>query len=533
MKWTSLQKTLILLLTLLAACQPGVSQPTPTFTTAPTATATPTATPSQTPTPTATHTPTATYTPSLTVTDTPTPTTTVLPPTTAFPTATPTIPPQPRDAEVIPAGDGLRLRAGPGLSAAVLANLAALTPLRITGRTADNTWIQVLTPQNQSGWVSGAYLSIFIDLSSVPVMGEVVQVPTVPTATPPVVSQPRDAEVIPDGDGLRLRAGPGLGAEVLDNLDALTPLRIIGRTADNTWMQVITPDNQTGWVGSAYLSVFIDVNNVPVTGEVIQPPTPQTPGGVSVVSGITSNARRIFERGQQMGNRRDVFSKVGDSITVATFVLYPIGWGTYNLQAYQYLQPAINFFSVTNARNGNSFANISLSADNGWSTEDILNPGRAQGGICQGGETPLECEYRVVRPAVALIMAGTNDLPVTPLDRYAANLQRIVQISIDRGIIPVVSTIPNRAGFDVTPFNQTIIQIARANDIPLWDYWTAMQGLPNTGLSGDGVHPSYPSETDFSLSANFTGENLQYGYVMRNLTALQVLDALWRQVLSY
>lgn len=75
--------------------------------------------------------------------------------------------------------------------------------------------------------------------------------------------------------------------------------------------------------------------------------------------------------------------------------------------------------------------------------------------------------------------------------------------------------------------------IAQSNDIPLWDYWSAMQVLPNTALSPDNVHPSYPSETDFAQAANFTGDNLQYGYVIRNLTALEVLDAVWRYVLSY
>ena len=57
--------------------------------------------------------------------------------------------------------------------------------------------------------------------------------------------------------------------------------------------------------------------------------------------------------------------------------------------------------------------------------------------------------------------------------------------------------------------------------------------LPNNGLEADGVHPSYPPDTigQWEAAANFVGENLQYGYNMRNLSALQVLDALWRQVI--
>lgn len=359
-----------------------------------------------------------------------------------------------------------------------------------------------------------------------------------PTTTPSPVPSPTtpsvDAEVTEIGDGLRLRAGPGLSASVLANLPAGAKLQFIGRTSDGGWYQVVTTDNKTGWVWGAYLRIFTDVGNVPITGDTIQNPTVPAPSGVSVVSGVSSHARQIFERGQQMGNRRDVFSKVGDSLTVATFVLYPIGWGSYNLGNYQHLQTAVNFFSGTAAREGNSFANISLAADNGWTTREILDPSRARGGVCQGGETPLECEYRVVKPSVALILVGTNDVANVPLNEYSSNLQRIVQITIDRGIIPIVSTIPNRSGFDVTPYNQAIRQIAASNDIPLWDYWSAMQLLPNFGLHSDGVHPSYPSETDFAQSANFSDpNNLQYGYVIRNLTALEVLDAVWRFVLSY
>ena len=32
----------------------------------------------------------------------------------------------------------------------------------------------------------------------------------------------------------------------------------------------------------------------------------------------------------------------------------------------------------------------------------ILNPVLARPGVCNSGETPLECEYRIVKPAVAL-----------------------------------------------------------------------------------------------------------------------------------
>jgi hypothetical protein len=57
-----------------------------------------------------------------------------------------------------------------------------------------------------------------------------------------------------------------------------------------------------------------------------------------------------------------------------------------------------------------------------------------------------------------------------------------------------------------------------------------MAGLPRGGLSDDGLHPS-ASPAGYQGAADFNGDNLQYGYVMRNLTMLQVLDTVWRQVI--
>jgi hypothetical protein len=216
--------------------------------------------------------------------------------------------------------------------------------------------------------------------------------------------------------------------------------------------------------------------------------------------------------------------------------MYPIGWGSYNLDGYGYLQPVIYYFSSANARDGNSFANISLAANNQWTTASVLDPALANTPIggstyCQPGETPLECEYRVVKPSVALILLGTNDLHTRGVGEFRANLERIVQITIDRGIIPVLSTIPNRPGYDVNAYNQAIRGVAGAFDIPLWDYYGAMAGAPNSGLSADNMHPSN-APRDYSASADFRAENLIYGYTIRNLTALMVLDAVWRAALG-
>jgi uncharacterized protein YraI len=317
-------------------------------------------------------------------------------------------------------------------------------------------------------------------------------------------------------------------------LDAGTPLTIIGRTADNTWVQVVLDDGRNGWVAAQYLDITIDLNVISVTGSAQDAPTAVASlGGIDVVSGVTSHARQIFLDGRAKGNLAHVFTRVGDSITASPNFLTPIGNGSYSLGQYGYLAGAISFFSGPNARGANPYLAASVAARNGWSTESVLSPANADPNVCKPGETPLACEYRLVRPSVALIMFGTNDSGGMPIETFRANLQTIVQISINMGVIPVLSTIPSKhynpaTDERVTDFNLVIVATAQAYDIPLWNYWKAMSVLPGEGLASDGVHPSLAWD---GLNTVFDPDHLKYGFPVRNLTALQVLYTLWQQVL--
>ena len=254
----------------------------------------------------------------------------------------------------------------------------------------------------------------------------------------------------------------------------------------------------------------------------------------NVISNITPTARDIFHKGKALGNRANVFVRVGDSISYSPEFLTPIGNGQYNLGSYSQLLPTIQFFSAVNVRGaGNSFANPPLAAGNGWGADRILQVGYAYTDVC-GSDSQLVCEYKHSKPAVALIMIGTNDSGGVAPDVYTANLKQIVEISINMGVIPVLSTIPVKHLTDwdaarVDEWNKIIRATAQQYQIPLWDYHFSMQNLPNQGIGSDGVHPSVPPDNG---TANFNTANLNFGYTMRNLTALQVLDALRQQILT-
>jgi uncharacterized protein YraI len=370
-------------------------------------------------------------------------------------------------------------------------------------------------------------------------------------------SQPQ-AQVCATCGGLRLRESPGTAGTVLAFLDAGTALRVTGRTADSAWIEIVTPDGTRGWIAAEYAMLNVNLSQYNITGEVanaapantgstgsgsaasgavLLSDAPALPAGAPdmarIVTGISARSRQIFLDGQSKGNIFNVFVAVGDSITDQGAFMTQFTNGRYNLGAYNYYGPAVSWWNSVNGRGQLTFDPDHLAAAAGWSTFDVLDPGLGWPGICADGETPLHCTYRVDRPSVALIMLGTNDAGgIAPAD-YEANMRRILNETISMGIIPVLSTLPPRVDAAannnrVDAYNGIIVNLAREYDIPLWNYSLALSGLPNNGLDSDGVHPSKPPD---NLFTTFDAEHLQYGFPMRNLTALHVLDQLWRQVL--
>jgi hypothetical protein len=366
----------------------------------------------------------------------------------------------------------------------------------------------------------------------------------VPTLTPTAIVS---AQVIDNGVGLNMRAGPDSSQPIIARLLPLTQLTLVGRTSDNTWLLATTARGETGWVSAEFVNISGSLESVPVSTatvaaasltptEITPTATPPPPLAIDYpyLTGLTENSRQIFLRGQQLGNRAGVFSKVGDSITANENFLIPIGRGRYVLDEHTYLQPVIDYFSQTEARHGNSFVNDSLTAYPGWSSWTAINAYAADENVCAPGEMPIACELRMVKPAFALIMLGTNDVPdddTISANVYEGQMRRVIETCLNAGVVPIVSTIPNfhrETGYRVAIFNDVLVELTDEYDIPLWNYWAALQGLPNDGLSSDGVHPSVAP----TFGTDLTPEALQYGMNMRNLTALQALDAVWRYTVA-
>jgi hypothetical protein len=237
---------------------------------------------------------------------------------------------------------------------------------------------------------------------------------------------------------------------------------------------------------------------------------------------------RLAALGAQRGMRREVFAKVGDSITESGSFLHDIGHGWHDLASYASLEPTVTFFhrTVVDGDGNDSFAHASEAAVSGWTVQDALEP---------PSPDALERELRAVRPSIALIMFGTNDIDRSTPDAYRNGLVRVVARCLERGVIPVVSTIPMRldradAGRRVPVMNAIVRDTARAQTIPLIDLHAALNDLPRHGLGDDGIHPSAYQHDGDTRAGTFTDDALRHGYNVRNLVTLQTLDALRRIV---
>jgi hypothetical protein len=452
-----------------------------------------------------------------------------------------TVAQSPVQVQVIP--DQLNIRDTP--NGTLIGQYTRGASLNIQGRedrlAYEGLWVYA-SDGSLSGWVLSDFLAFppNFDLTSLPVVnatGGGVH-PANPETAPAPPAAPSGGISALTGGQVNFRGGAGTGFEILQTLNSGITVPLIGRNTDGSWLLSVV-NGQQGWLFRELVQVSGDVNSLPVIGAEAQPnndeAAPPQPSytGEGVISNITPHAREIYIKGVGLGNRPDVFSKVGDSITASEKFLRPLGIGGLRLDAYGYLGDAFNRFSRTTARTHNSFANFSLAARNNWTSYDVLNPANNAPGTCPADMMPLVCEYTLTKPSIALIMFGTNDVAWVEPEAFSINLDTIIQISADMGVIPVLSTIPDKpsgeGGGNVDHFNRIIRDAAGRHSIPLWDYWSAMQGLPNRGISTDGIHPSFDPRS--GETGIFTPEGLVYGYNMRNLTALMVLDAVWRGVM--
>ncbi len=379
---------------------------------------------------------------------------------------------------------------------------------------------------------------------------------------------------------VNMRSGPGTNYPVVTTLAASTNLFFEARNGDISWLLARTADGaQRGWVAALYVGLragYGSLANLPISDEVVavQAPIPQSVapnsepgqgaaapvgGGAAVsvlmnqpiVPAIGPRVYEIFQTGQALGNQRNVFTIIGGCNSLARGFMQPFGTGNYNLGAYSYLQPTVDFFLQAPVDGTpNSFFHKGVAVRAGYTAAALSDPAWADPAYCQGGETPLTCEYRRSKPAVAFIMLGVLDVYWYTPQQYEANMRQIIETSIQQGVIPVITTFPITAGhsgdaagdyggainFDDraayrAEFNLILVNLANEYGVPLMNLWRAAIDLPRSGYrEGDFIHFWEPD--DGSQWCALTGAQYENIFAMWNLIGLQTLDALRGTVLG-
>ncbi len=313
---------------------------------------------------------------------------------------------------------------------------------------------------------------------------------------------------------------------------------IVGRNAENTWFRVHAYFGY-GYAPAAAFSLRGDPGNLPVVEgslpvEVLpQALAPDDPEKYPILPPISASTREIFKRGLTLGNRPDVFVKVGDCLTSdLNLFLGKFGQKDYRLGQYTDLQGVIDFYahSSPHADGHNSFNTQSYATHSGFNISSVLDPLWLDTKRCPGADNPLDCEYRS-KPGLAIILFGTNDVKFLTPVQFDYFLRLLVFETIDRGIIPLLSTFP---GDPYRPtqsnlINQIIIQVAHDYDVPVINLWLALQPLPGHGRNPNSPDLSWTAQTRASY---FDARDLAFGHTLRNLVTLQMLDRVWREVLT-
>ena len=227
-----------------------------------------------------------------------------------------------------------------------------------------------------------------------------------------------------------------------------------------------------------------------------------------VVPVMTARARQVYQDGLKLGNDPHVFAKVGDCqfVNVAFFGIYDQP-GLYAFPpGYTFLQQTVDWFA-------GSFNRVSQAVRGGFNVASVFVPLQADPQFCRSGETPLACEFRLTRPSIVLISMETGFEGRTAAV-YEKYMRQIIETVNLQGALPILATKADNFERDHS-INLATARLAVEYDLPLWNFWRAVQALPNHGMD-----PDRPDNFHISIEA----------WNVRSFTALQALDAIWRSV---
>lgn len=160
----------------------------------------------------------------------------------------------------------------------------------------------------------------------------------------------------------------------------------------------------------------------------------------------------------------------------------------------------------------------------------------------RGEPAPLRAELDALHPRFAVVEFGTNDMvmamtPRAALFPFADRLGAVLDTLTNAGVVPLVTGVGPRAYVPATSawlptYDAVTRGLSEARQVPHLSLWQALRVLPGQGLGHDGMHANALKTGTIATPCVFTPEGLRFGYNVRNLHTLTLLDALRRTVLD-
>jgi hypothetical protein len=333
---------------------------------------------------------------------------------------------------------------------------------------------------------------------------------------------------------IAIHSGPGHTFQQIDFLNPGLLVNIIERNRVGNWVHITrTADDgrvmQDGWVITGYLNYddSFHLSEIPVNIGLADA-NPENADFVStaelyavpVMPEISIKMQGVYRYGQALGNHSHIVTKVGDSVSANPLYLNPMSRTDYDLGPYDFLETTIQYF-------GPSLADSSVASRIGMTTYVVFDPLWADKERCEPNESPLDCEFRLKQPSIAMIMFGPNDVRHMTDAEFYEQMRQLVEQTLDHGVIPVLST------FSVDPndtlwwqsinFNLRLTDIANEYEVPLINLWAAARILPGYGLDEDEIHLA---NSGFEALRFSTGHEAWYGTSLQNLLSIRMLDEL-------
>jgi hypothetical protein len=223
-----------------------------------------------------------------------------------------------------------------------------------------------------------------------------------------------------------------------------------------------------------------------------------------IIPAVSEGAKEVYRKGLVLGNDPKAFSIIGDCQSEPLLFM-----GVYDTDQYQL--PADGHFLLETISNFmGSFSRWGPGVIDGGTPATVLAQSWSPQNGCSSGEIPLECELRIHKPVIVFVNLGTHWT-----DRNPEYLRQIVSIILEHGAVPILATKADNLEGNFTN-NLEMARLAREFDVPLWNSWGLVQDLPNGGL--DPIRQGgYMYLTEDGLAR-------------RRLSALQVLDSVWREL---